>query len=120
MSGTSAERADAQASVEDGKRIQNFEEAFARIRSATGIEDIEELVRSDWIIGRTKIERVKKTGTFLILPLLFLLVLPLECSQARRFRFFVPGTCMKRHMIRPCPEVLQYYVRRTSMHPHVL
>lgn len=37
----SADKTDAQASVE---RIQNFEEAFARIRSATGIEDIEELV----------------------------------------------------------------------------
>lgn len=34
-------KTDAQASLE---RIQNFEEAFARIRSATGIEDIEELV----------------------------------------------------------------------------
>ena len=32
----------AQASLE---RIQNFEEAFARIRSATGIDDIQELVR---------------------------------------------------------------------------
>lgn len=38
----SADKTDAQASLE---RIQNFEEAFARIRSATGIEDIEELVR---------------------------------------------------------------------------
>ncbi|CAM9484441.1 unnamed protein product [Scytosiphon promiscuus] len=36
-------KTDAQASLE---RIQNFEEAFARIRSATGIEDIEELVRT--------------------------------------------------------------------------
>lgn len=36
-----ANKTDAQASLE---RIQNFEEAFARIRSATGIEDIEELV----------------------------------------------------------------------------
>lgn len=38
-----ANKTDAQASLE---RIQNFEEAFARIRSATGIEDIEELVRA--------------------------------------------------------------------------
>ncbi|CBJ49101.1 outer dynein arm docking complex protein like [Ectocarpus siliculosus] len=38
-----ANKTDAQASLE---RIQNFEEAFARIRSATGIEDIEELVRT--------------------------------------------------------------------------
>lgn len=36
-----ANKTDAQASLE---RIQNFEEAFARIKSATGIEDIEELV----------------------------------------------------------------------------
>lgn len=59
MSGTSTEKAEAQASVEDGKRIQNFEEAFARIRSATGIEDIEELVRNDCKIGRARIQRVK-------------------------------------------------------------
>ncbi|CAN0201395.1 unnamed protein product, partial [Hapterophycus canaliculatus] len=36
-------KTDSQASLE---RIQNFDEAFARIRSATGIEDIEELVRT--------------------------------------------------------------------------
>eukprot|EP00904_Undaria_pinnatifida_P006019 jgi/Undpi1/2547/HiC_scaffold_13.g05926.m1 len=36
-------KTDAQASLE---RIQNFDEAFARIKSATGIEDIQELVRT--------------------------------------------------------------------------
>ncbi|CAN0172184.1 unnamed protein product, partial [Discosporangium mesarthrocarpum] len=39
----SKDRADAQASA---GRIQNFEEAFSKIKSATGIEDIEELVRT--------------------------------------------------------------------------
>ncbi|CAN0596789.1 unnamed protein product, partial [Laminaria digitata] len=39
---SSAGKTDAQASLE---RIQNFDEAFARIKSATGIEDIQELVR---------------------------------------------------------------------------
>lgn len=43
--GASMDKVDAQVSLEDGKRIQNFEEAFSRIKSATGIEDIEELVR---------------------------------------------------------------------------
>ena len=47
------DKTDAQASLE---RIQNFEEAFNRIQSATGIEDIEELVGSfhsswrDWFL----------------------------------------------------------------------
>lgn len=44
---TCVDKTDAQASLE---RIQNFEEAFARIRSATGIEDIEELVRGAGLV----------------------------------------------------------------------
>lgn len=46
-----ANKSDAQASLE---RIQNFEEAFARIRSATGIEDIEELVSEAGEAGLAK------------------------------------------------------------------
>lgn len=48
-----ANKTDAQASLE---RIQNFEEAFARIRSATGIEDIEELVSRE--AGAYRLARV--------------------------------------------------------------
>ena len=43
MRETSKEKIEAQASME---RVQNFEEAFNKIRAATGIEDIEVLVRT--------------------------------------------------------------------------
>jgi hypothetical protein len=43
MRETSKEKVEAQASME---RVQNFEEAFNKIKAATGISDIEELVRT--------------------------------------------------------------------------
>lgn len=63
-------KSDAQASLE---RIQNFEEAFARIRSATGIEDIEELVRESHLPSGNlslKIERICYNGIYTLNALL--------------------------------------------------